>query len=125
MHGLHRGIPARDQGGNRSRPGQRAFTLHYGSSKTALATVLPHPRLPGMFVVQWPDGTISDFGNFSRVRDAAFTAAARGRDWRSLNWRIAPLGEAQRKPSVSFPVDRAPTVPGQPAIGCVADSQSI
>jgi hypothetical protein len=40
-----------------------------------------------MWRIHWPEGTISDFGNLTRTRDAAFAIAAHGRDWRLLRWR--------------------------------------
>ena len=74
-----------------------AFTLYYGGSTTALATILPFRRLPGMFVVCWPDGSVSDFGNLSRACDAAFVSAAHGRDWRLLRWRPAAKRTSARR----------------------------
>lgn len=92
--------------GNRPPPGHaqapRVFTLHYGGSVTALATVISDACWPDMYRLHCSDGTIGDLGNLTRVRDAAFTAATRGRDWRLLRWRTAPLGQAITRPLVRF-----------------------
>jgi len=79
------------------------FTLHYAGTSTVLATVIPDDTWAGMYRVHWPGGTISDMCNLSRARDAAFTAAARGRDWQRLKWQKSPIGQAHRSPPVRFP----------------------
>jgi hypothetical protein len=68
----------------------QAFALCYGESTKALATVVRDERWPGMYRIEWPEDTVSAFGNLSRCRDAAYVTVARGRDWRLLWWRRAP-----------------------------------
>ena len=66
-------------------------SLHYGDSTKVLATVAPDPLWPAMFRVQWPDGSLSDLGNVSRIRDAAEALCERGpprRDPRRFHWHL-------------------------------------
>lgn len=89
--------------GEKSTETQVVFSLHYGDSSKVLAIVVPDSKWLGLWHTEWPDGSVSDLANLSRIRDAAFNAAAQGRDWRLLRWRkpaIKPLGRAQRRPLV-------------------------
>jgi hypothetical protein len=61
--------------------------LHYGAAKHPLAEVVPDANWPGMWRVRWPDGSLSDLGNLTRVKEAAFLVAQRGRNHTLLRWR--------------------------------------
>jgi hypothetical protein len=81
----------------------QAWTLHYASSAEPLATVARDSAWPEAWRITWPDGTRSDLGSFSRVCDAAFAAAIRGRDWRRLRWRNVPIGNGQNGSPMRLP----------------------
>jgi hypothetical protein len=68
------------------------YALHYGSTRLEFAAV-PDFVYPGMYRVKWPDGQLSDIRNLSRARDAAFSAAQQGRNWRLLRWK--PVGDGR------------------------------
>ena len=72
------------------RPRPTVLALHYGTSKTPLAWVIPDAKYPSMWRIKWPDGHLSDMVNLSRAKDAAVAIAERGppaRYRRMFNWK--------------------------------------
>jgi hypothetical protein len=67
-----------------------AYALHYGTANTALVRVLPHRLHREMWLMVWPDGQQSDFGNLTRIKDAAEVICARGRNSTLLQWKQHP-----------------------------------
>ena len=53
------------------------MALHYGTSKTPLAWIVPDAKYYKMWRIQWPDGSLSDMVNLSRAKDAAMVLAMR------------------------------------------------
>jgi hypothetical protein len=79
------------------------YRLHYASAKRPVAEVVPDEQWRGMWRIRWPDGALSDMGNISRIKDAAFVIAQKGppaRDGSRLYWQNAPIGEARGRPVV-------------------------
>jgi hypothetical protein len=54
------------------------FFLYHRSSRRPLVGVVPDPKYPGMFRVQYPNGELSAFANLTRAKDAAAVFALRG-----------------------------------------------
>jgi hypothetical protein len=66
------------------------YSLHLGTSNKVLATVIPDQTYPGMWRIQWPDGTVSDMVNLARAKDAAVVIASRDpavKDRTRFTWR--------------------------------------
>jgi hypothetical protein len=63
------------------------YCLHYGSAPRPLATIVPDAQWPGMWRIEWPDGSLSDMANLSRAKDAAEVICATGRDSALLHWK--------------------------------------
>jgi hypothetical protein len=78
-----------------------AYALHYGTANTALVRVVPHSVHRGMWLMVWPDGQQSDFGNLTRIKEAAEVICARGSDSTLLHWKHHPY----EKPLEAPPVD--------------------
>src|SRR5215831_15514297 len=68
----------------------QGYGLHYGNSSVTLVQVVPHGVHPDMWMMVWPDSQLSDFGNLSRIEDAAEVICARGRDSTRLHWKKHP-----------------------------------
>jgi hypothetical protein len=64
--------------------------LHYGTSRTPLARVVPDSTYPNMWRVIWSGGQ-SDMVNLARSKDAAMAICERGpppRNRARLHWRL-------------------------------------
>src|SRR5262245_33744570 len=70
---------------------QVSHTLHCGSARTALITVVADPIHSNMWRVRLPDGRVSDMVNLSRAKDAATRVAMQAnpelRDATRLHWK--------------------------------------
>jgi hypothetical protein len=80
------------------------YALHHGNAPRPLATVIPDVVHRGMWRV-WADGHLSDLGNLTRAKNAAFLIARRGpppRDRHVLHWQVASLANAEKWPPVDF-----------------------
>lgn len=51
--------------------------LHYGRSRQAIVRVVADATWPGLYRIQFSDGTLSDAVNLTRVKDAALASALR------------------------------------------------
>ena len=68
----------------------QAYALHYGSTRTPIALVVPDSVYSGMYRIRWPSGELSDMVNLSRAKDAAMAICERGPPRRDP--RLFPLG---------------------------------
>jgi hypothetical protein len=60
--------------------------LHYGNAPEPMAWIIPDGQL---WRIKWPDGRVSDYGNLSRIKDAAASICERGppaRNRRRFRW---------------------------------------
>lgn len=73
------------------------LALYRGNSKKPLLLVVPDAKWPGMFRVRLSSGSLTDFGNLTRAKDAGLAIALR-----DLNC------EAQEKPSEGTHVHARP-----------------
>jgi hypothetical protein len=72
--------------------------LHYGTSRTPLASIVPDSTYPNMWRIVWPDGQTSDIANLDRCKEAAIAICERGpppRNRTRLHWR---LNRSERPP---------------------------
>jgi hypothetical protein len=56
---------------NRHRYTWEGTALLYNGCTTGLGIVSAAPEFPGLWWVQYPDGSLSDFTNLTRAKDAA------------------------------------------------------
>ena len=74
-------------------PQEQIAALYYGRACAALVRVIPDDRWPEVWRMAWPDGSLSDLANLSRIKDAAIAICERGppaRNRRLFRWRIEP-----------------------------------
>ena len=94
MHGIGKPNPYDRQ------PARPVLSLHHHGSRSLLI-VIADPVWAGMYRIQWPDGTLSDLANLTRIKDAAEAITERGppsRNRRDLCWKQA--GEPPTAPLV-------------------------
>ena len=80
----------------------QAYALHYGSTRTPIALVVPDSVYSGMYRIRWPSGELSDMVNLARAKDAAMAICERGpprRDPRLFRWKLG----AHERPAKASP----------------------